>query len=79
MKKLIKICFDTNIESWIHNIKNNALLKSNVVGDHLNELFYIDLIKPLLNICSDFLLWSDVIVEHFASLNLKASSARVEG
>lgn len=45
----------------------------------MNALHCPDLIKPLLRICSEFPLWSAVMVPHFKSPNLTATSARVEG
>jgi len=52
---------------------------SNTVGDHLNGLFCAELVKPFMNICLEFPLWSAVMVEHFSSPNQRASSAREEG
>jgi len=48
------------------------------MGDRLNALHCPDLIKPLLHIYSEFPLWSAVMVPHFKSPNLTATSARVE-
>ncbi|CAI6363930.1 unnamed protein product [Macrosiphum euphorbiae] len=62
------------IQNWISKIKNNALKKLEVMGDRLNALK-----KPLLRKCSEFPLWSAVMVPHFKSPNLTATSARVEG
>jgi len=68
-----------NIEMWLHEVENKSIEKSKVVGDHLNGLFCIDLVKSLMKICLEFPLWSAVMVDSFSSPNLRASSARVEG
>lgn len=63
----------------MHDVKDKSIQKSKVVGDHINGLFCMDVVKSLKNICFEFPLWSAVMVDHFSSPNLKASSARVEG
>lgn len=68
-----------NIETWLREVEEKSIQKSKVVGDHLNGLFCIDLVKSLMHICLEFPLWSGVMVNHFSSPNLRASSARVEG
>lgn len=78
-----EICNDTDyvtsIETWLHEIEDKSIQKSKIAGDHLNGLFCIDVVKALMNICLEFPLWSAVMVDHFSSPNLRASSARVEG
>lgn len=74
---------DTNyvisIETGLYEVEDKSIQKSKVVGDHLNGLFCIDLVKSLMNICLEFPLWSAVMVDSFSSPNVRASSARVKG
>jgi len=57
----------STINTWLDEIKFSSIEKSNVVGDRIRALYCPDLIKPLMRICSEFPLWSAVMVQHFGS------------
>jgi len=69
----------STINTWLDEIKFSSIEKSNVVGDRISALYCPDLIKPLMRICSEFPLWSAVMVQHFGSPKPRPSSSRVEG